>query len=535
MKYRSIAADYILRNFEPSDRLAVVVLNKRTGPVMQRISTAERIASLEFQAWLGHQNAKGWDIYLSMNALNPEADRRTKNDIGNIRHIYLDFDQDGEDAATRIIENSDLPMPNYVVETSPDKRHVIWRVDGFSQKKRPSTSSRIWLASGARTPPPRIAPAYSGCRASTITNTVFRNACALSYPPAIQKAAALKIFPTTRLIGCRPRDSVATRIVQRSPVRPPNRNTTGRLPSALLLAENRWSPSLPPLPSTAGTKSRTPATMPLTRSGRRLPRSPTNYNTPCMRLSTVPNADPANHPGKFAYTGMRRISFFLFLISTLKTASASTITSTFGPDDSFFTFAGYQVGANIPGSVGVEMAVTFTPTMDYDLSQIRVAVFSTATTTGDRDLVLDFSQGALPGNPIETFSTTLAAGGIGRIYTFNSAVHSRLLAGQTYWVALSSNDLVDNSFGWDINNTGSHGLLADDSPGNSLWESFYDASPAFEVSGQPVETAATPEPGTMFFVSSALIFFGLLRRGTFRTKVSRSRPDIAPAKSKLVS
>ena len=231
---------------------------------------------------------------------------------------------------------------------------------------------------------------------------------------------------------------------------------------------------------------------------------------------------------------MRQVTLMLLLTLALKTASADTINSTFGPDDSFFTFVGYQVGTSGIGS-DVEMAVTFTPAMDYDLSQIQVAVFSTSGTTGDRDIVLNLSEGALPGTPIETFTTTVAAGGVGNIYTFNSALHPELLAGQPYWIVLSSNDLVDNFFGWDINNIGSKGLLANDSPGHSLWETFYGDSPVFDVSGQPVATATTPEPGTMLLVSSALIFLGLLPRRIFRSRVSRSRPDIAPAKSKLVS
>jgi hypothetical protein len=205
----------------------------------------------------------------------------------------------------------------------------------------------------------------------------------------------------------------------------------------------------------------------------------------------------------------------LLLTLALKAASADTITSTFGSNDSFFTFAGYQVGTSGISS-DVEMAVTFTPTMDYDLSQIRIAVFSTSGTTGDRDIVLNLSEGALPGTPMETFTTTVAAGGVGNIYTFNSALHPELLAGQPYWIVLSSNDLVDNFFGWDVNKIGSHGLLADDSPGHSLWETFSDDSPVFDVSGQPLATATIPEPGTMLLVSSALIFFGLLPRRIFR-------------------
>ena len=39
------APDYIRANFDPSDRLAVLVRNRRRGDTLQRISTAVRIAA----------------------------------------------------------------------------------------------------------------------------------------------------------------------------------------------------------------------------------------------------------------------------------------------------------------------------------------------------------------------------------------------------------------------------------------------------------------------------------------------------------
>ena len=42
---RNIASKYIKDNFEPSDRLAVVLLDKRNDKVIQRIATAEQIAA----------------------------------------------------------------------------------------------------------------------------------------------------------------------------------------------------------------------------------------------------------------------------------------------------------------------------------------------------------------------------------------------------------------------------------------------------------------------------------------------------------
>jgi len=82
-------------NFEPTDRLAVVLVNKQASSVIQRLASAERIAAQDFQAWLRYQNAHRDEIYVSMNALREDARGRTKEDIAVIRHVYLDFDNNG--------------------------------------------------------------------------------------------------------------------------------------------------------------------------------------------------------------------------------------------------------------------------------------------------------------------------------------------------------------------------------------------------------------------------------------------------------
>ncbi len=54
-KNRELASGYVRSSFDPTDRLAVVLANKRSGSVIQRIATAEKIAAPTFQAWLRHQ------------------------------------------------------------------------------------------------------------------------------------------------------------------------------------------------------------------------------------------------------------------------------------------------------------------------------------------------------------------------------------------------------------------------------------------------------------------------------------------------
>ena len=127
------ATAYIRATFEPQDRLAVVLIDKRSGAVLQRLSSAERICEPRFQAWLRHKNAQRHEVYISMNALRPEARGRTKADIETIRQVYLDFDDHGTEAVEQLLKRSDLPQPNFVLNTSPDKWQVTWKVEGFGK------------------------------------------------------------------------------------------------------------------------------------------------------------------------------------------------------------------------------------------------------------------------------------------------------------------------------------------------------------------------------------------------------------------
>ena len=126
------ASEYILDNFKPTDRVAILVLNRQLGETTQRITTAQKASSPEFQAWLRYKNANGADIYIGMNALQHHASTRTKDDIENISHVYLDIDHGGT-AYLEALENSDLvPRPNYVLNTSQDKYQVVWKVEGMT-------------------------------------------------------------------------------------------------------------------------------------------------------------------------------------------------------------------------------------------------------------------------------------------------------------------------------------------------------------------------------------------------------------------
>ena len=175
--------DFIRHNYCPDDRLAIVILNRKENFTYQRIVDAATAASPRFQRFLRYENASGADIYVSMNTLKPDAHTRTRADIAAIRHLYLDLDHDGAERLNQILTDPNLPTPNYVLDTSPGKHQVIWRVanaDTSPTVPSPSNPQRVpsatWPANTAATPPLPTPPASSACRASTTRSTPSRSA-----------------------------------------------------------------------------------------------------------------------------------------------------------------------------------------------------------------------------------------------------------------------------------------------------------------------------------------------------------------------
>lgn len=140
--------DFIKQNYRPDDRIALVIRNRHEDYTLQRLLSAQDAASPRVQRFLRYENAHGSDIYISMNTLKSEAKGRTKADIAEIRHLYLDFDEDGDARLQRILHTPALPKPNYVLDTSPGKHQVIWRVEGFTLDHAEATLHRMAAAFG---------------------------------------------------------------------------------------------------------------------------------------------------------------------------------------------------------------------------------------------------------------------------------------------------------------------------------------------------------------------------------------------------
>ena len=122
------AAQYVLALHEPDDRVAILVRNRTRRQTMQRILSAEEISAPPFQDWLRKENDGGADIFLGMNPLRANSFARTKESVREVRHVYLDLDQDAAASLRAIRTDGNTPLPNFVLDTSPDKNQVVWRV-----------------------------------------------------------------------------------------------------------------------------------------------------------------------------------------------------------------------------------------------------------------------------------------------------------------------------------------------------------------------------------------------------------------------
>jgi RepB DNA-primase from phage plasmid len=132
------ASEYVRKLFRPEDNAAILVRNRSTGHTVQTIARAETIANPDFQSWLTGQSASGYDVFMGMNPIKDGAFSRTKGDIKDIRHVYLDLDTKGDQALEAIRNSTDVPPPNFVLDTSPGKHQVVWKVSGFSQDESES-------------------------------------------------------------------------------------------------------------------------------------------------------------------------------------------------------------------------------------------------------------------------------------------------------------------------------------------------------------------------------------------------------------
>lgn len=132
------AQEYVLALHAPEDQIAVLLRNRSRSQTLQRITSAEAVAGVEFQRWLKRENRSGSDVFVGMNPLKEGATSRSKENIREVRHVYLDLDEDAPASLARVHESPDVPPPNFVLDTSSGKHQVVWKIEGVDLEQAES-------------------------------------------------------------------------------------------------------------------------------------------------------------------------------------------------------------------------------------------------------------------------------------------------------------------------------------------------------------------------------------------------------------
>src|ERR1035441_10951933 len=143
-----IAGEFLSEWFSAEDTFALLLRHADPSRTRQRIVRQNDLLKSNYLGWLAHENAHGGNVYFSVNSLLPDAKKRTKNAIAEVRALYLDLDEDGDRKMAAIRASDNVPPPSIVIRTSPSKYQILWRVRGFSIPEQEATLKTLTLAFG---------------------------------------------------------------------------------------------------------------------------------------------------------------------------------------------------------------------------------------------------------------------------------------------------------------------------------------------------------------------------------------------------
>jgi RepB DNA-primase N-terminal domain len=119
--------------YQPRDWIAVFLKTSDASRVSQYVGPFVMFSEARWLTWLHAMNTHRFSVFVTVNAIRPGMRSRTKRAIAAIRHVFLDADADGPGVLRRIERRCDLPEPSYVIQSSPNRLHVLWRVTGFTK------------------------------------------------------------------------------------------------------------------------------------------------------------------------------------------------------------------------------------------------------------------------------------------------------------------------------------------------------------------------------------------------------------------
>ncbi len=104
----------------------------------------------------------GAKIYVAANPLRSDRRKRTKDSIATVRHLYLDFDIDGEARLTSLRTSDTVPTATAVLSTSLGKYQILCRIDSFTFEQQDSTLKLLAIPFGGD--PASMEPGLRNCK-----------------------------------------------------------------------------------------------------------------------------------------------------------------------------------------------------------------------------------------------------------------------------------------------------------------------------------------------------------------------------------
>ena len=90
----------------------------------------------------------GVKIYVTANPLRSDGRKRNNDSIATVRHLYLDFDIDGEARLTSVWTSDTVPTPTAVLSTSLGKYQILCRIDNFTFERQENTLKLLAIPFG---------------------------------------------------------------------------------------------------------------------------------------------------------------------------------------------------------------------------------------------------------------------------------------------------------------------------------------------------------------------------------------------------
>jgi hypothetical protein len=153
---------YMRLLFEPGDWVNIQLIHQTETYVdksgSERAKTQDNYTTLE-DALLpstvksaAQMQDEGWNVYIAMNAFTPGLNRRREKDIKDVRTAYIEFDENGAEGLSKIENDIDaeiIPAFDFVLESSPGKFYVIWRVKDFTVQQQKDLNKALQMRYGS--------------------------------------------------------------------------------------------------------------------------------------------------------------------------------------------------------------------------------------------------------------------------------------------------------------------------------------------------------------------------------------------------